>query len=248
MPGLNNNVEAHWHDRLTATLDILFPTTCAFCRKVCQEKPQFPGICKQCLCQLPLRPSQTSCLNWQDLTDEKLPNSTLVFCSAYYQGRLRQALLRMKFGDAPYLAPALASLLIQTINRHDLVFRAVMAVPLHPDRLRERGYNQAGLLAGQIASRLDIPDWSAGLLRIRATNRQSEQPDRYERWMNLSGAFHLAKKQENISFPVAKHGLARPVLLVDDILTTGVTLTEAAKPLWQAGLPVIGMVVASDHR
>ncbi len=235
-------------DYLTAGLDILYPATCAFCRNVCQEKPQFPGICRQCLSQLPLRYGHAACLNWREMTDDQIPDPAVIYVPAYYQGTMRQALLQLKFGDAPDVAPALSALMISLINRLMLDIRAVMAVPLHPSRLRERGYNQAALLTSQIAQRLHLPDWSPGIRRIRATNRQSEQPDRYERWSNLSGAFNLNPDFIANRLAVAGFRSRQPVLLVDDILTTGVTITEAARPIWRAGLPVVGLVAASDHR
>ena len=130
-----------------------------------------------------------------------------------------------------------------------IVCRAVLAVPLHSSRLKERGYNQAGLLAWQIANQLNIPDWSAYLLRNRDTARQSEQENRNLRLYNLAGAFSLSQEflQVTAGNDLEQQWKSRSILLVDDVLTTGATLSEAAYPLWQSGWLVTGMVVASDH-
>jgi len=229
------------------SLESLFPPLCAFCKKVILECPQFPGICRHCLTQLPFRPYFQSRFNWQIFSDACLPDSW-VYCPTYYQGMMRQALPRLKFGDAPDLAPALASLMLHSIGRHHLKFRSVVAVPLHPARFRERGYNQSGLLARQIAMKMDIPDWSFLIERTRKTGRQSEQTERSERWINIAGAFNLSQNWQDMHIKGISASECLPVLLIDDILTTGATLSEAAKQFWQVGIPVTGMVVSSDHQ
>jgi predicted amidophosphoribosyltransferase len=138
----------------------------------------------------------------------------------------------------------LSSLLVQTVGSTGERFDAVMAVPLHRDRLRERGYNQAGLLARQVSLALKVPDWSDLLIRPRATGRQSAQQSREERLSNLAGAFAW----RDGSTPGTLSGKKAHILLLDDILTTGATLTAAASLLWQAGCQVTGLVVASNRQ
>ena len=123
-----------------------------------------------------------------------------------------------------------------------------MAVPLHKERLRERGYNQAGLLAQQLASALDRPDWSGMLVRKRATERQSEQNSCSERRLNITDAFGLVEWGGFSEILGERPQTGLPILLVDDILTTGATLSEAARPLREQGFSVNGLVVSSDHR
>jgi len=246
-------VKDHWNsvfqNTLSAGLDILYPPVCAFCRQVCQPAILFPGICRSCLSKLPMRTGTSSVLNWQNLAGRQIPNQARVFSTAFYRDPIRQALLRFKFGDSPELAQALAALLIHAIRMKSIVCRAVLAVPLHSSRLRERGYNQAGLLARQIANQLNIPDWSAYLFRNRDTARQSEQENRNSRLYNLAGAFSLSQEfSQAITEKDLLEWKSRSILLVDDVLTTGATLSEAAYPLWQSGWLVTGIVVASDHR
>ena len=144
---------------------------------------------------------------------------------------------------------ALGSLLLVTARSHSVRPDAVVAVPLHRDRLFERGYNQAALLAGIVARSMQVPDWSEGLIRVRATERQSAQPGRAERLTNLSGAFALERsfwRHWPDSLTVAARPAAMTLLLIDDVMTTGATLAAAAQPLHQAGFSVMGLVVASD--
>jgi ComF family protein len=113
-------------------------------------------------------------------------------------------------------------------------FDLIVPVPLHPARQRERGFNQASLLAELLARQSSIP-LKPLLERIRYTNTQTAL-DRSERMENLHNAFRLRKN-------VDVRGLR--VLLVDDVLTTGSTMNECARVLKRAGaLSVYGATAA----
>jgi len=103
-------------------------------------------------------------------------------------------------------------------------FDVIVPVPLHPTRQRERGFNQASLLAELLSPRISIP-CKRVLKRIRYTTTQTAL-DRAERMENLHNAFRLRKKAD-------VRGLR--VLLIDDVLTTGSTLSECARILKRAG-------------
>lgn len=121
------------------------------------------------------------------------------------------------------------------IRRHELdiaQFDQIVPVPLSPTRLRERGYNQAELLAAGVASLFNVPLSVRNLVRLRHTQSQVFLPQK-ERWTNISGAF-------TISFPNKIKG--RNVLLVDDLLTTGATASEASKALKHAGARRVGVL------
>ena len=161
-------------------MQILFPPVCSICHQVCL--PDQIGsangggrICRSCLAMLPLRSRENRRLAWPVQLTDPAHQDACVLCAGFYRGTLRQALVRAKFADAPETAAALSSLLVPLVGSAGERFDAVMAVPLHRDRLRERGYNQAGLLARQVSLVLKIPDWSEHLIRIRATGRQSAQ-------------------------------------------------------------------------
>jgi ComF family protein len=101
---------------------------------------------------------------------------------------------------------------------------ALVPVPLHPSRQRERGFNQAEVLARGLAAFLDVPVAAGCLARTRATRTQTGL-ERGQRAVNVRGAFAAAPPP----------GVAR-VLLVDDVVTTGATLSEAAAALAAAGV------------
>jgi ComF family protein len=116
----------------------------------------------------------------------------------------------------------------------DTTFDAIVPVPLHPARQRERGFNQAALLAEFVKTRLAVPVRPV-LERLRYTTTQTAF-DRSERMENLRNAFRLRKKADVRELRV---------LLVDDILTTGATLSECARVLKEAGATSIHAATAA---
>jgi ComF family protein len=109
----------------------------------------------------------------------------------------------------------------------------VVPIPLHAERLRQRGYNQAALISQAFCQRTGLRHWPEALVRVRATAAQHEL-NPLQRQHNLAGAFAL------------KQVPATPVLLVDDIYTTGSTVQAAQQVLAAAGIPVAGVVVVAQ--
>ena len=142
-----------------------------------------------------------------------------------YEAAVRNALQRLKYGASARLAQPLAIAALPAFSRLLEVSGPlpIVPVPVHPDRRRERGYNQAALLAGWLGRSAGLPVIEA-LVRGRATTRQ-HRLDRAGRLRNLRDAFRLAEG-------------ARPppsVIVVDDILTTSATLEACAGVLRDAG-------------
>ncbi len=139
---------------------------------------------------------------------------------------MRQAILLFKYGRRPSLGRHLGRLMAEAPEslldpRH---FDLLIPVPLHPRRERERGFNQAALLAREVGSRWELRVGDRLLRRIRATEAQSG--GRREREENVKGAFRAVR-------PDQVEG--RRLLLIDDVLTTGATVNECAKTLLAAG-------------
>ncbi|MDD2534799.1 MAG: histidine phosphatase family protein [Eubacteriales bacterium] len=223
-----------------------FGNPCLACHKVTQPSLAIPGLCRHCLSQLPWRladsklpwpPELTAAFTNQAIRNTIAHSDILVACR--YDTPIREGLLALKFSDASEWSQTFAALLAALIARDTVHFDAIVAVPLHPKRLAERGYNQAGLIAAALATRLAVPDWSSQLIRARDTARQSEQKMRSDRYLNLEQAFRW---QGNRNLQLAR------ILLVDDVLTTGATLGAAAAPLFALGAVVTGLAVASDHK
>jgi ComF family protein len=109
----------------------------------------------------------------------------------------------------------------------------VVPIPLHAERLRQRGYNQAALISQAFCERTGLRHLPDALVRVRATAAQHEL-NPLQRQHNLAGAFAL------------KQAPATPVLLVDDIYTTGSTVQAAQQVLAAAGIRVAGVIVAAQ--
>ncbi len=137
----------------------------------------------------------------------------------HFDGYVRELLLRLKNGDV-VLAHAFAKLLADKLREFPDPPDVIVPVPLHFTRLITRGYNQSELLAQEVSRLTGIPVVHA-IKRVKIVHKQALL-GRNERLKNLVGAFALRK---NIDFREKK------VLLLDDVLTTGATLTAAAKAL-----------------
>jgi ComF family protein len=150
---------------------------------------------------------------------------------------MARAVLLLKYDEVTPLGGWFAELLATLVEHDPATFAAdvLVPVPLDPGRLRERGYNQAELIARPLARRLGIPFGAYLLVRTRP------RPDRLrltrrERWETVRGAYAMHKGAQ-----VDK----MRVLLLDDVFTTGATLDACSKALRQAGAArVVGLTVA----
>jgi len=155
----------------------------------------------------------------------------------------QRILRRLKYGGGRRLAGPLAELALPALQRLLAVTgpAILVSVPLHHERQRDRGYNQAELLATELARRAGLTVWPA-LVRRRATQRQHGL-DRATRLRNLSRAMALS----TVRRPRGLEGGALAVVLVDDILTTGATLEACAAILRSAGVSAVyGFAVARE--
>lgn len=143
----------------------------------------------------------------------------------FYRGDLRRALLAYKFQGMRRLAPIFAEALASAIRERRWGPAVVSHVPLHHRRLRSRGYDQARLLAGDVAGRLQLP-LRDSLERTRDTPQQARLSAR-ERQGNVRGAFRPLGSQPAV------------VLLIDDVLTTGATLAACRTALEGAGARMV---------
>jgi ComF family protein len=163
------------------------------------------------------------------------------FSSGFYNGPLQEAVYQIKYLKRPELAQVLAFTmlpptvaLLQTfdaLKQGELSINKgaiIVPVPLHKDKLKERGFNQAEELAISVGKLLDWKIDSRSLKRIRATRPQFGL-SRGQRRRNLSGAFEASKSLAG-----------KRVILVDDVLTSGATLYECAQAVATAGGIVLG--------
>jgi ComF family protein len=145
-------------------------------------------------------------------------------CGAY-EGALRASVLALK--REPHVASRLARLMFETQQRAPLKDATrIVPVPLHPERMRERGFNQAAALAAALARSTGLPldEWS--LVRILHTTRHRAGMDASARRESVQGAFE-ARRPRLIK--------GERILLVDDVFTTGATVSACASALKAAG-------------
>jgi ComF family protein len=150
-----------------------------------------------------------------------------------YDERAARFVQALKYEERPGLARAAGREMAWTLPRG---YRPdwVTEVPLHRVRLRERGYNQAALLADAVAEALAAPRYPRALTRERPTRTQASLGPA-ERRANLAGAFRIGRPEE---------WTGRSVLIVDDVLTTGATLEACLAPLRAAGADASGLALA----
>lgn len=196
--------------------DTLWPARCVGCSLVSTD------LCAACRHTLPDAPAIRI-----------LPDGTRVISGGpIAHPLLAQAIWRMKYRSIRSLAAPLACWLADTILRTPEAARAIrttillVPVPLHHARMRERGYNQAHLLAHALAGIAAMPCAAEALIRVRHTASQVETADRNGRIENMREAFDCPD-------PSVVRG--RAVLLIDDVCTTGATLQDCARTLRAAG-------------
>ncbi|MFZ5634570.1 MAG: phosphoribosyltransferase family protein [Bacillota bacterium] len=156
-----------------------------------------------------------------------------------YEGDLKRAVLKLKYSGRRDLAGHLAGLMFQSVagNPHFIKVQVIAAVPLSPERLRQRGFNQSELLAAGMAEKMAVPLLPL-LRKVRETPSQTGL-SRAGREANLVGAFQL-------SDPGAVRG--KTVLLVDDVITTGSTLNVASETLIRGGAAAVVCITAAAGR
>jgi ComF family protein len=215
--------------RLFASIPaMLFPDRCGACELVC-EGPFCPP-CAESL--VPVPPGCPVCGEPGDEAllpglrprrcrpcRERAPPFAAARAPYLHGGALCEAIHRLKYDGAEELARTLAVLFegCEPPRAH-----VVAPIPLHPARLRARGYDQAGLLARELAKRLRLPARDL-LERVRPTRPQVGL-DRVRRQANVGGAFRASPRAAGLR-----------VCLVDDVFTTGATAAAAARALLDAG-------------
>lgn len=240
---------------LHTALDFVFPAECQYCggflgdcRTIvfCQScwmqiAPLTGPMCALCGDLLPAARSQPDadgrlCQHCRALP----PHMDRVLTATAYAQVAKTAIRCFKFHQAAGLGKPLAQLILTQLPQHvdAHAYQGILPVPLHPHHQRQRGYNQAEILAREIAAHLRIPLLRHALRRVRQTSQQARLTHRQARHVNIQGAFQVVK-------PAAVSGKA--LILVDDVVTTGATVSECARMLKQAGATSV-LVLAVARR
>lgn len=226
------------------------PPVCSYCSRPLKAGSPVRGICADCLTQMPLLPPEEM-RHFLPAQEEKYFNDSLpIYLFFRYEGPVRKAVTGLKFHDRTDFAEGLADLCALSWERRAAYERrknlsyldsvdAVVPLPLHAKRRRERTYNQAELLAAALCSRISLPCLPELSERKKYTLRQSETKSRGERLANVRDAFSLSE-------PAAVRGLH--ILLFDDVTSSGATLWAAARPFLRAGAQVSLAALAGNIR
>jgi len=218
-----------------AALDLAFPAACSGCGS---EGLPLCAACRPALDARLALPGGTPIGLPADLP---APLLQLEWC-APFAGPVRAALHDLKYAGERRLAEPLGDALARRWARVGTGAQLVVPVPVHADRERRRGYDQAALIAEVVAQRLGLPVARA-LERGRATVAQFEL-GRDERAANVAGAFRLRASGRDARSAIA----GRWILLVDDVVTTGSTLAACAITLERAGALAVSAIAVARER
>jgi competence protein ComFC len=218
-------------DLWSGALDLVYPPKCLVCGEFqprylcvkCASRIDYlePPVCDQC--GLPVDDGFCRNIHCKTLS------FTRARAVAVYDGVIRLAIHQLKYSGQTVLIDDFHTLLVDFLARNDHFASdatAVVPVPIHPSRERERGFNQSALLAEGIAEYLRLPLPTRALQRVGGLLPQVDLSEQ-ERIENVRGAFKVLDA-------AALDG--QRVLLVDDVLTTGSTASEASKTLRSAGV------------
>lgn len=220
--------------------DLAYPNSCLICDSPESSDDRFRhGLCRECH-RAVTSDSLPSCFRCGNTVGPHLNTAegcsdcrshSLAFQSVYrlgvYEGRLRDAVLRMKTGSGDALAQMMGRVSKDVMAERLLAARIdlVVPIPLHWWREWARGHNQSLALAEELANGLGVSCSSKCLKRVRHSPQQL-QPSASARRENIRGAFRV-RRGANLS--------GKRILLVDDVMTTGSTASEAARMLHRAG-------------
>ena len=227
-------------------LDIIYPRTCLCCRSklgkslsvdniVClgcwgKIRKNTPPFCRGCGRHLEREDFDKNicprCL-------KNKPHFDRAFSPCVYEGVLKELIHSLKYKGLDYLGKTLSYFMVDFIREYKLptdLMDMIIPVPLHTSRLREREFNQALVLSENIGKEFGIMVGTDVLKRVKATKSQTSLEDS-ERFSNVRGSFSLTKP-DSVK--------AKNILLVDDVLTTGATCSEASLALKNSGA---GMVI-----
>lgn len=210
---------------LKQLLCVFLESRCKFCQRTTVDT-----LCEYCSARL---------ASHQFLKSDRLNlyKSKSVYAWGHYDGQLKRAIAQMKYQNQPEIGNLLGAQLGKAwIDSefgklwHKIT---VVPIPMHPKKQKERGFNQAEIMARSFCRLTGYQKSDRVLMRIRETEAMFNLSSRIERAKNLQGALQVDK--------LPKH----PVLLIDDIYTTGTTVNEAVEVLRQKKIKVVGVAVAA---
>ena len=212
---------------LDLLLRLLFPPKCVLCRKLLQDRQT--DLCHDCRIHAPIAP----------IPHKKLPRLDRWTAVWYYEGDVRNSIIRFKFYNARSYAQTYGRMLAMELTKAEMTdFDILSWIPVSPLRRFFRGYDQCELLAQAVAEELNVQPLPL-LKKVRHNRPQSRIKDDAARRANVLGAYR-------VNDPKVVSG--KRILLLDDVITTGATAGECARMLWLAGAKSVNCAaVARRH-
>jgi len=221
-------------------LSVIFPDKCAGCGRLLVPEQVTTGFCSKCS-------GSIFFLDKPDISEtaasfEGAPEK--IYCACRYAGAVRKAIISLKYGGKAQLVKALSRLLFSDVaGAVDFsCYDFICAVPASREKIRERGYNQAELLAMGLSSLCGLPYMKNVLLKTRDLPSQSLL-NMEERLASVKGIFHVAE-----DFSGSNTIRGKRIIIVDDVLTTGATITECARMLWEKGAESVSAVILATGK
>ena len=200
-------------------LSLIYPPKCVFCGTVIDKS----DICEECEKTLPFTKG--------DSIYQKFPFVDKCISPLYYKDYVRRAVLRFKFAGCSCYSRRLGGIMSECAeNNLDCgSIDMVSCIPLSRKRMHDRGYNQAELLAKEISKKVGV-EYLPTLKKIRHNTAQSTIKDSKQRAANVIGAYRVIDAEEV---------KGKYILLVDDVVTTGSTVSECARILKKSGAKAV---------
>jgi ComF family protein len=229
-------------------LNVLFPLTCAGCgistdqsgMRICWDCRASLSIITAPMCDVcgePVHGQVDHAYVCHGCT-KRPPDFRHARAAIQYNVLGKRLITQFKYGNALWLEPYLVDLLYSCVTTHfdTAQIDALCAVPLHPVKRRERGYNQSVLLVSALARKLNLPVIGRKSLRRSRMTPSQTRLTAGQRITNVRGAFEVKNQKE---------WLGKQVLLVDDVMTTGATVSACAGAILNAGAQVVDVVTVA---
>lgn len=210
---INPYVDAFW--------ELLYPQglNCISCKAPLRGDEKY-SLCSSCFSKIHFYDKG----RWIQIDSIEEGAFLRIYSPTEYSDITKRIVAKFKYNNETYLARVMAEIMMDYIYKEDIYFTTIAAVPLHPSKIRRRGFNQAYLLADHISILCNIPNIKEGLIRNKNTTAM-HLLSKDERRKNVNNAFEVRRPQEFFN---------QHVLLIDDIVTTGATLEACFRMLLEA--------------
>ena len=209
---------------LQKLLELIFPRKCVLCQELLKKDEE--NICPLCIRNLESFSSSRY----------KLKYITKWTALWHYENHVRQSIIRYKFSNRPSYGSVYGTYLTEKILQEGITFDMITSVPLSKKRMWKRGYDHTRIIAEQIAVLTAVP-YAATLVKSRHTKPQSLLRTAAERRANILGSY-TALSRETIQ--------GKNILLIDDVVTTGATVSECARVLLTMGAKTVSCAAVAS--